>query len=90
MPRTDTLPEPATGTAPAAPGAARPALDWRQYVVVDPQFYRPGEEVILVANAAKAQRELGWQPETSFEELVRTMVDADMESCAISEMKMSA
>ncbi len=65
-------------------------LDWRQYVVVDPRFYRPAEEVILVANNAKAQRELSWQPETSFEELVRMMVDADLEAVDRHEIRMSA
>lgn len=53
-------------------------LDWRRYVVVDPEFYRPLEPEVLVADASKARRILGWQPEVGFEELVRMMVQADL------------
>jgi GDPmannose 4,6-dehydratase len=53
-------------------------LDWRDYVVVDPQFYRPAEVDLLLADPGKAQRKLGWQPEVSFEQLVQRMVDADL------------
>jgi GDPmannose 4,6-dehydratase len=53
-------------------------LDWRQYVVVDPQFYRPAEVDLLLANPTKANRVLHWLPEVSFPELVRMMVDADL------------
>lgn len=56
---------------------AHAGLDWRQHVVVDPQFYRP-EETVLVANPAKARRLLGWQPEVSFPELVQSMVEYDL------------
>jgi len=54
-------------------------LDWRQYVVVDPKFFRPAEVDLLRANPAKAKRSLGWEPTMSFPELVRTMVKADLE-----------
>ena len=54
-------------------------LDWERYVVVDPRFYRPAEVDVLVGDASKAQRVLGWEPETSFERLVETMVQADLE-----------
>jgi GDPmannose 4,6-dehydratase len=57
----------------------RLGLDWELYVVVDERFYRPAETVVLQADNAKARRLLGWQPETSFRELVTMMVDADME-----------
>ncbi len=57
-------------------------LDWQQYVRIDPRFYRPAEPNVLVANPGKARRELGWEPETSFESLVRMMVDADLASIA--------
>ncbi len=57
---------------------ARAGLDWRQHVVVDPQFYRPAEVDLLLADPAKAQRSLGWQPSVSFEELVTMMVDEDL------------
>jgi len=54
-------------------------LDYREYVVQDPRFIRPPESAQLVADPSKAHRELGWQPATSFEELVRMMVEAEME-----------
>jgi GDPmannose 4,6-dehydratase len=53
-------------------------LDWRDYVVVDPQFYRPAEVDLLLGDAGKARRVLGWVPEVSFEDLVKMMVDADL------------
>src|SRR5438105_509060 len=49
---------------------AHVGLDWRQYVVVDPQFYRPAEVDLLLANPIKARQRLGWNPELSFERLV--------------------
>jgi GDPmannose 4,6-dehydratase len=58
---------------------ARVGLDWKRYVVIDPQFYRPAEVDLLMADGSKAQRVLGWQPEVSFQELVTMMVDADMD-----------
>ncbi|HJT77708.1 MAG TPA: GDP-mannose 4,6-dehydratase, partial [Gemmataceae bacterium] len=53
-------------------------LDWRRHVVVDPQFYRPAEVDLLLADPSRARNALGWRPEVSFEELVRRMVDADL------------
>ncbi len=53
-------------------------LDWRRHVVVDPQFYRPAEVDLLLANPRKARECLGWQPHMSFAELVRHMVDEDI------------
>jgi GDPmannose 4,6-dehydratase len=58
---------------------AHVGLDWRRHVRVDPRFVRPAEVDILQADASKARRQLGWQPRVSFEELVRMMVDADLE-----------
>ncbi|UCC88591.1 MAG: GDP-mannose 4,6-dehydratase [Anaerolineales bacterium] len=55
-------------------------LDWRQYVVSDPQFFRPAEVDLLVGDASKARAKLGWEPLVSFEELIRMMVDADMKA----------
>jgi GDPmannose 4,6-dehydratase len=60
-------------------------LDWRRYVVIDPQFYRPAEVDVLLAGPAKARRQLGWQPEVSFERLVVLMVDAELAALAKSE-----
>jgi GDPmannose 4,6-dehydratase len=54
-------------------------LDWERHVVVDPRFYRPAEVDLLVGDPSKARDVLGWEPETSFERLVETMVQADME-----------
>jgi GDPmannose 4,6-dehydratase len=54
-------------------------LDWERYVVVDPRFYRPAEVDLLVGDPAKARNTLGWEPEYSFERLVETMVQADLE-----------
>lgn len=53
-------------------------LDWRKYVVVDPQFYRPAEVDLLLGDASKARRVLGWQPEVSFQKLVEMMVESDV------------
>jgi GDPmannose 4,6-dehydratase len=53
-------------------------LDWTEHVVQDPRFYRPAEVDLLIGDAAHARATLGWKPRTSFEELVRGMVDADL------------
>lgn len=54
-------------------------LDWQQYVKQDPRFFRPAEVDLLVADPTKARTQLGWEPQVSFEELVRQMVEADMD-----------
>lgn len=54
-------------------------LDWAAYVKREPRYFRPTEVDTLVGDAAKAKRSLGWQPKTTFHELVRLMVDADLE-----------
>ncbi len=59
-------------------------LDWRDYVVIDPRFYRPAEVDLLVADPAKAHRQLGWQPTVQFDELVAMMVDADLAQLSAS------
>lgn len=53
-------------------------LDYRDYVVQDERFMRPAEVDLLVGDASKARRVLGWRPETSLEELVRLMVESDL------------
>ncbi len=54
-------------------------LDWREFVVQDESLYRPAEVDLLVGDASKAGRELGWEPTVSFAELARLMVDDDLE-----------
>ena len=54
------------------------AFDWKQYVEVDPRYYRPAEVELLLGDASKAKRVLGWEPKVGFEELVRLMVDHDL------------
>jgi GDPmannose 4,6-dehydratase len=54
-------------------------LDWEEYVAQDPRFMRPAEVDLLVGDATKARRVLGWKPEVDFRGLVRMMVDSDME-----------
>ncbi len=54
-------------------------LDWKQYVIQDPRYYRPAEVDLLVGDPAKAGQKLGWEPSVDFRQLVRLMVDADMQ-----------
>jgi GDPmannose 4,6-dehydratase len=56
--------------------------DFEQYVRIDPAFVRPAEVDHLIGNPAKAERDLGWKPETSFEELIRLMTRSDLEQLA--------
>lgn len=53
-------------------------LDWQRYVKTDPRYLRPTEVNAVLGDASKARRELGWRPRVSFQELVRMMVDADL------------
>jgi GDPmannose 4,6-dehydratase len=53
-------------------------LDWREYVILDPKFVRPAEVDLLLGDAAKARRQLGWAPVVNFEQLVKMMVDSDL------------
>ncbi|MDZ4858258.1 MAG: GDP-mannose 4,6-dehydratase [Candidatus Hydrogenedentes bacterium] len=53
-------------------------LDWKQYVVTDPKFYRPAEVHTLLGNGIRAKKEIGWEPQTTFAELIQMMVDADL------------
>jgi GDPmannose 4,6-dehydratase len=54
-------------------------LDYKKYVVQDPRFIRPAEVDLLVADGSKAAKKLGWSPSVTFDELVRMMVDADLQ-----------
>ena len=53
-------------------------LDWARYVEVDPRYFRPAEVDLLLGDAAKARRQLGWAPKVGFKELVRMMVESDL------------
>src|SRR3989338_7181700 len=54
-------------------------LDYRNFVVIDPSLIRPAEVDLLLGDATKARTRLGWEPKVSFKELIRMMVDADIE-----------
>jgi GDPmannose 4,6-dehydratase len=58
---------------------ARAGLDWRDHVVVDAAHVRPAEVDLLIGDATRARRTLGWAPKVSFKELVEMMVDADLQ-----------
>src|SRR5689334_17835327 len=53
-------------------------LDWRKHVEIDPKYYRPAEVELLIGDYSKAKKKLGWQPRTTFQELTKLMVDADV------------
>jgi GDPmannose 4,6-dehydratase len=57
-------------------------LDYHSYVVQDPQFMRPADVDALVGNPAKAKEKLGWEATTSFEELIKLMVEAELKAAA--------
>ncbi|MGL6074799.1 MAG: GDP-mannose 4,6-dehydratase [Fimbriiglobus sp.] len=54
-------------------------LEWQKYVVIDPAFVRPAEVDLLIGDPAKAKKQMGWTPEVTFPQLVKMMVDADLE-----------
>lgn len=54
-------------------------LDWKEYVEIDPRYYRPAEVDLLIGDASKARKDLGWEPEVNFKELVQLMVHHDLE-----------
>jgi GDPmannose 4,6-dehydratase len=56
----------------------RVGLNWEEHVRSDPQFMRPAEVDLLIADAAKARKKLGWKPKVTFEQLIEMMVDADL------------
>lgn len=60
-------------------------LHWEDYVEVDPKFIRPAEVDFLCGDATKAREKLGWQPHVTFEELVKMMMEADLEAVQRSE-----
>lgn len=58
-------------------------LDWNNFVEFDPRYLRPAEVDLLIGDPAKAQQQLGWQPSVTFEELVKLMVDADLQAIGL-------
>jgi len=63
-------------------------LDWEEYVKIDPKLLRPAEVDYLVGDAKKAKAKLGWQPKVTFEELVKMMVDSDLQLNQGDQIKM--
>ncbi len=61
---------------------ARADLDWKKYIVLDQKFHRPAEVDLLIGSSAKAKKYLGWEPKTSFKELVHMMTDSDLKHVA--------
>ncbi|MGA1235272.1 MAG: GDP-mannose 4,6-dehydratase [Limisphaerales bacterium] len=53
-------------------------LDWQKHVKIDARYYRPAEVDLLIGDASKARKQLGWEPQTKFDGLARLMVDADI------------
>jgi len=56
------------------------SLDWKDFVRVDSKYFRPAEVDLLLGDSGKARRELGWTPRVTFRDLVKLMVEADLES----------
>jgi GDPmannose 4,6-dehydratase len=54
-------------------------LDWQKHVEIDPRYIRPTEVDLLLGDYSKARKALAWKPKVSFKELVRIMVEADLE-----------
>ena len=65
-------------------------LDYREHVISDSAHFRPAEVDVLVGDASKARRVLGWQPRTRFAELVRMMVEADCAAAGVESRKAEA
>ena len=59
-------------------------LNWQDYVEIDSRYYRPAEVDLLIGDATKAKERLGWVPKTSFKELVKLMVDADLKEAGVN------
>jgi GDPmannose 4,6-dehydratase len=58
-------------------------LDWQEYVTIDPRYYRPAEVDLLIGDATKARVGLGWEAHTTFHDLVRLMLAADLAEIGI-------
>jgi GDPmannose 4,6-dehydratase len=64
-------------------------LDWKEFVETDPRYYRPAEVDLLLGDSSKARRVLGWTPKVSFKELVRLMVDYDLDQARLESLQKS-
>jgi len=58
-------------------------MDWKEYVEIDPRYFRPTEVDSLVADSSKARKKLNWEPKITFKQLARIMLDADMEAIGL-------
>ena len=62
-------------------------LAWKNYIGIDPKYYRPAEVEILQGDASKAKEKLGWEPKTKFKELVKIMVESDLQKAGLDQSK---
>jgi GDPmannose 4,6-dehydratase len=62
-------------------------LDWKKFVETDPRYYRPAEVDLLLGDASKARRVLGWKPKVGFRELVKRMVDHDLNLARMESLR---
>lgn len=62
-------------------------LDWNKYVEIDPRYFRPSEVDALLGDANKAEKVLGWKPKTTFKDLVKIMVEADLKEKGYEKLK---
>jgi GDPmannose 4,6-dehydratase len=62
-------------------------LDWQDYVVIDPAYFRPTEVDELCGDASKAAEKLGWRPKISFAQLVQIMVEADLREAGLDPIQ---
>ncbi|MBI5421085.1 MAG: GDP-mannose 4,6-dehydratase [Parcubacteria group bacterium] len=61
--------------------------DWKKYVEIDPRYYRPTEVDVLIADPSKARKKLKWKPKTTFDALVKLMMDADLKHLGVLQNK---
>ena len=69
---------------------AEAGLDYKEYVKIDERFLRPAEVDLLIGDARKARRELGWEPEYTFSEMIKEMVEADLAAHAVHSNRAEA
>jgi GDPmannose 4,6-dehydratase len=65
-------------------------MDYRDFVEIDPRYFRPAEVDLLLGSSQKARRKLGWQPRVSFDELVAMMVESDLELARREQVLLAA